>query len=151
MATKRHSSVFAALASVAAAGLIAGCATSPPSIDTGAAEGATYDGLYPVKNARADEAWARPGIDLTQYSKIMVQGAGIEFRPGGESGRTMMARSRGGPYEVSERQKEMFRKILIQSFVEELKQSKHFELTSTPGPDVLLIRGSLLDVVSGGT
>ena len=35
-----------------------------------------------------------------------------------------------------------------EAFLEELGKSKHFEIVSEPGPDVLLIRGGLLDVVS---
>ena len=94
-----------------------GCAA--PTVDTSDESKMTFDGLYPVKGSRADEAWARPDVDLTQYSKIMLQSVGVEYRPGGESGRTFYSRSRGGPYEVTE-----------------------------SGPDVLLIRGGLLDVVS---
>jgi hypothetical protein len=108
----------------------------------------TYDGLYPVKGGRADEAWARPDVDLTQYSKIMLRSFGVEYRPGGEAGRTFTARSRGGPYEVTEAQKARFQAVMAEVFLEELGKSKHFTIVSEPGPDVLLIRGGLLDVVS---
>lgn len=128
--------------------VLTGCTTAPPTLDTGPDAEVSYDGLYRVKNSRADEAWARPDIDISQYSKIMLQGAGVEFRPGGESGRSWAARTRGGPYEVTERQREALIGIMVEEIVEELGQSEHFELTNTAGPDVLLIRGKLLDVVS---
>ena len=35
-----------------------------------------------------------------------------------------------------------------EAFVEELGKSKHFAIVTEPGPDVLLIRGALFDVVS---
>ena len=127
---------------------IAGCATPAPTVDTSAEAEMTFDGLYPVKNSRADEAWARPDVDLTQFSKIMLQGVGVEYRPGGESGRSFSTRSRGGPYEVTEAQKARFEATMREAFLEELRKSKHFTIVTEPGPDVLLIRGALFDVVS---
>ncbi len=73
-------SAVAALALV----LLAGCSTGPATIDTTGE--ATFDGLYPVKGGRMDEAWARPDTDLTVYTKVMLEGAGVEFRPGGNTG-----------------------------------------------------------------
>lgn len=127
---------------------LAGCAGSTPTVDTSDEAQMTFDGLYPVKGTRADEAWARPGADLSQYSKIMLRSVGVEYRPGGESGRTAMSRSRGGPYEVTEEQKAAFQSIMAEAFLDELEKSEHFSIVSEPGPDVLLIRGALLDVVS---
>ena len=136
------------VAVTASLALVAGCAGSTPTIDTSPEAEVSFDGLHEVKGGKADEAWARPGIDLTQYSKIMLQGAGIEYRPGGNSGRSWSSRSRGGPYEVSERQKTKFRALVVSVFLEELSESKHFTLVDEAGPDVLLIRGAVLDVVS---
>lgn len=128
--------------------VLTGCAASTPTIDMSPEAEVTFDGLREVKGGRADQAWARPGVDLSQYTKIALQGTGIEYRPGGESGRSLGARSRGGPYEVTEDQKARLRELFIEVFVEELGKSKHFTLVSEPGPDVLLIRAGLLDVVS---
>jgi hypothetical protein len=124
-----------------------GCATAPPGVDTGGEP--THDGLYAVKNSRADEAWARPGFDLSRYDKIMLEDAGIEYRPGGDSSRTTVARSRSaGPYEVTQEQKSRLESVLMQAFHQELGRSEVFEIVNEPGPEVLLVRGSLLDVVS---
>ena len=125
-----------------------GCATAPPSIDTSPTAEVTFDGLHEVLNSRADKAWARPDVDFSGYSKIMLQGAGVEYRPGGEAGRTYAARSRGGPYEVTEEQKARFEEAMREVFAEELQRSERFELVNEAGPDVLLVRGALLDVVS---
>jgi len=128
--------------------VLAGCASSPPTLDTGAEAEMTFDGLYPVKDSLADAAWARPNVDLSQYSKILLHGVGVEYRPGGESGRTFHSRSQGGPFEVTERQKAVFEKVIREEFREELAKSEHFTLVDEAGPDVLLVRGGLLDVVS---
>lgn len=132
----------------AALAIIAGCASSNPTIDTNDEAGMSYDGMYPVKDSTADQAWARPGVDISQYSKIMLQGVGIEYRPGGETGRHYRPNSGDDYYEISERQKTAFEKLLREGFLDELGKSEHFAIVSEPGPDVLLIRGGLLDVVS---
>jgi hypothetical protein len=125
-----------------------GCASSAPTIDTGPDAVVTFDGLHKVKGSRADEAWARPGLDLSGYSKIKLQSAGIEYRPGGEKRRSWKARTGGETYEVTESQKERLRTILAEAFRDELSKSDRFTLVKESGPDVLLIRGALLDVVS---
>ena len=128
--------------------MIAGCATPEAKLDTSADAEMTFDGLFPIKNSRAQMAWARADMDLTPFTKIMLQGVGVEYRPGGESGRSMSARSSGGPFEVTEAQKERFETVMRETFTEELGQSQRFTLVTEPGPDVLLVRGALLDVVS---
>ncbi len=128
--------------------VLTGCTASTPTIDTSPAAEVTFDGLHEIKGGKADEAWAKPGMDLSQYSKIMLQGAGIEYRPGGESGRSSVARSRGGPYEVTEDQKARLRAVVAEGFLEELSKSERFTIVSEPGPDVLLVKGAILDVVS---
>jgi hypothetical protein len=135
------------LACVATAAL-AGCTASAPTVDTSADAEMTYDGLYPVRNSRADVAWARPDVDLTQYSKIRLEGVAVEYRPGGESGRSYLARTTKSHYEVTEEQKAGFEALMREAFIEELARSEHFTIVDEPGPDVLLIRGALLDVVS---
>jgi hypothetical protein len=127
---------------------IGGCATPIPTIDTGPNAEVTFDGLYEIQNSAADKAWAMPGVDLSNYTKIRLQSAGIEYRPGGESGRTFTARSRGGPYEVTEEQKARLSKLAGELFIEELGKSERFTLVNEAGPDVLVVRAALLDVVS---
>ena len=134
-------------ACVGTAALLAGCATEP-SIDTSPEAEVTFDGLYEVKGTRADKAWARPNSDIDQYSKIKLVGAGISYRPGGESSRHYNPRNVGEYFEVTEEQKERFEALVAEKFREELGKSKHYELVEESGPDVLLVKGALIDVVS---
>lgn len=127
---------------------LGGCATPTPTLDTGQNAEVTFDGLHVVQHSAADKAWAMPGLDLSGYTKIMIQGAGIEYRPGGESGRMYSARSSSGPFEVTEEQKTRLRQVVGEVILDELGKSEKFTLVNEPGPDVLLIRGALLDVVS---
>lgn len=128
--------------------VLGGCATPTPTLDTSPGAEVTFDGLYEINNSSAARAWATPGLDLSGYTKIKLQSAGIEFRPGGESGRSMSSRSRGGPYEITDEQKERVRQVAGEVVLEELGKSEKFTLVNESGPDVLVIRVALLDVVS---
>ena len=127
---------------------VTGCAGTTPTIDTGPDAEVTFDGLHSVSGTTADAVWARPDTDISLYSKIMLQGVGIEYRPGGETGRTYRSRSQDGAFEVTPAQREKFESTVKEAFLEELAESETFELVSETGPDVLLIMGGLLDVVS---
>ena len=131
---------------LAVAAVFSACEATAPTVVTAAEQ--TFDGLYPVTGTNADYAWARDDIDLSVYTKIRLQPVGIEYRPGGESGRTWASRSTFAHYEVTDEQKERFARVVMEVFTEELGESERFELTDETGPDVLLIRGALLDVVS---
>lgn len=134
---------------VLSSAIVLGCASKPPTIDTGPTAEVSFDGLHKVLNSAADEAWARPGLDLSGYTKIRLQSAGIEYRPGGESSRLYSARARsGGPFEVTEKNKERLQALLREVFLEELGKGTKYTIVNEAGPDVLLVRGGLLDVVS---
>ena len=128
--------------------LTSGCSTTAPMIDTSPDAEVTFDGLTKVEGSSADEAWARADLDLSMYSRIILQGAGIEYRPDGESRRTSMVRSSAKHFEVTDSQKERLGSVVAEAFLKELGQSQKYTIVSEPGPDVLLVRGALLDVVS---
>ncbi len=132
---------------VLAAIMFSGCTTGPATIDTSPGAEVSFDGLHKVKGGRMKEAWARPDFDVSSYSKVMVQGAGVEFRPGGWRGGSRDI-GPGGHYAVSDETKVMFRQQMGEAFLAELSNSEYFTLVTEPGPDVLLIRGSLIDVIS---
>ena len=93
-------------------------------------------------------AWLKPNLSLAAYTKIRLINAGIEYRevkPASGSPAQM-------PGEVSspltEKKKGGLENLLREVFLEEFGKSKHYSLVSEPGPDVLTLTGSLLDVVS---
>jgi len=130
------------------AGTVVGCASSAPEIDTSAEAEPTFDGLYPVKGGRMDGAWARPDFNVESYTKIMLEGVGVEYRPGGSTRTTTLASSRQEFFALTPEQKARFEQEMAKAFMQELQNGEHFQIVDEPGPDVLLIRGGLLDVVS---
>ncbi len=143
-----HSPLLRATVLGLGASLIVGCATSTPTIDTSPEAELSFDGLSPVKGGRMDAAWARPDFSLESYSKVMLEGVGVEYRPGGSKRRTMSTSKSNEFFELSPETKARFKESMGVAFEEELAKGKHFEIVTEPGPDVLLIRGGLLDVVS---
>lgn len=126
---------------------LGGCARqteAPPS--SGSAP--SYDGLYPVENVSISGVWARPDIDLAGYHRILLRGAGIQYRPLHDS--AAAAASPDGPaaFPLTEDQKARLEEIFRNAFGQELARSERFRLADAPAPDVLVIRGGLLDVVS---
>ncbi len=106
----------------------------------------TYDGLAKVKNSKAKAAWMRPGFSLAGYTKIMLIGAGIEYRPVKPVPRA--AASTTSQFPLTDEQKQRLRSVVSEAFKTELAESQKFQIVDQPGPDTLMIWGGLMDVVS---
>lgn len=134
--------------------LFIGC-TSTPEFQTGPDAEVTHDGLTRLDRTVLDVVWARTDIDLTGYSKIMFEGVGVEFRPvdGPYSGRAGMGQtsrttSSRSEFQLDEATQALVKEEIGGAFVEELANSDVYEVVEARGPEVLLLRAGLLDVVS---
>jgi hypothetical protein len=145
--------VFAAL--ILAAMALNGC-SSTPTFQTGDDAEVTFDGLTRMEGTVMDVVWARTDIDLTAYRKVMFAGVGVEYRDVGNapySGRrgatgTATTRRSATEFNLHPDTRAQFEEEIAAAFVEEVSGSNVFEVVEEEGPDVLLIRGGLLDVVS---
>ena len=133
---------------VATAIIVAGCATPAPTIETGPDAETTHDGLVRVDNSAFQRAWVDPTIDLSQYNKIMPGGAAFEFRAVRSSGSGTMRRSSATEFPISEADRQKLKDLADEIFDEELSKSVRFTMVDSPGPDVLIVRGAMLDIVS---
>lgn len=140
--------LLAALLLPATVTLITACATPAPTIQTGPDAEVTFDGLHRVDNSQADLAWARPDFDLSRYTKILPVEAQYEYRQDVNRARTTYERGRGGPYYIDADRRARFEDEVRNVFQEELSKIEHFEFVTEPGPDVLLLRGALLDIIT---
>ena len=94
-----------------------------------------------------DRVWVRDGFDLTGYSKLMLQSAEIGYRPVADTGRAGFRRG-VTEFPLTEQQKDRLERIVDEEFSRALQGLQGYELVERRGPDVLLLRGRLIDVVS---
>jgi hypothetical protein len=123
-----------------------GAAPKQPRIETGPDAEVTHDGLVRVQKSVVDAAWVKPTFDLTPYKKLMVVSQGIAFRKL-EPVSDFQARNET-QFPVKEENKERLSRELKTAFETELAKLERYELVSAPGPDVLLLVGTIIDVVS---
>ena len=124
-------------------------AARKPKIQTGADAEVTHDGLHRVDRTVMDMVWVKPDIDLTGYKKIMLVGAGLAFKEVDAKGtRSYHRRSNQTEFPISEKNRERLRDEVKKAFEKELSKVTRFETTNTPGDDVLLLAGGLIDIVS---
>ncbi len=128
--------------------VIAGCSSAPPTIQEGPNAEVSYDGLHLVDNSIFKKAWADPDIDFSRYSKFMAGGAFFEYRAVKKTGSTSRARSTSSEFYIDDEAREKLKELTSEIFSEELAKSTRFTVTDAPGPDVLVIRGGLHDIVS---
>jgi hypothetical protein len=132
--------------------LFSGC-TSTPEFQSGPDAEVTHDGLTRLDKTVMDVVWARTDIELTGYSKIMLEGVGVEYRPAkgpysGRAGTGTMRRTTQTEFQLDDKTKALVQEEIAGAFVEELARSESYAIVDQPGPDVLKVRVGLLDVVS---
>jgi hypothetical protein len=144
---KRSSSLVQYLGISLSALLLAGCAGTP-TVDTGPNAEVTYDGLYRVRGTSLDDVWVKADFDLTPYSKIMPVNGGIAYREVRDPGNTARARSSATEFPISQANRRRLVDTVSEEFRNEFEGLENYELVSEPGPDVLTLKLSLIDVVS---
>jgi hypothetical protein len=137
-----------ALIGAATLAITLGAAAAPkqPRIETGPDAEVTHDGLVRVQRSVVDAAWVKPTLDLTPYKKLMVVSQGVAFRKL-DPVSDFQARSES-QFPVKEENKERLSRELREAFERELGELERYEIVSSPGPDVLLLTGAVIDVVS---
>lgn len=118
--------------------------TDAPRMDRNAT--LSYDGLTPLANTLMSRVWVRDGFSLSEYKKVILEGAGIRYRP---VTRTLASgqESAATEFPISAAQKAELEALITEEFERALDRLILPEVTE-PGPDVLRVRGFMLDVVS---
>jgi Protein of unknown function (DUF3313) len=100
------------------------------------------EGLAPVKVVGLDHVYARPGVNLSGYDKVMLDPVEVSFSKSWKPDRA------GGPITVAERQsiKDGLAKIFRQELQKELERSGRYAMVTTPAADVLRIRAEIRDL-----
>lgn len=125
--------------------LLLACAPRQPVID---ADAPSYDGMVPVRDSGMKEAWIKPDLNLSTYERMVLLPIEVQFRAVRPTAGTRLGRSQDTEFPISPADQKRLVDIVTEVFREELATSRHLTLTREPGPDVLLVRASLLDIVS---
>ncbi len=131
--------------------LIVACTSAPPALQTGPDAERTFDGLVRIDNSRFRHAWADPEVDFSQYNKVMPGGAEFEFRAVSKTagaGRTLSSRASQREFWISDANRDKLVDTVSGIFRKELSKAQGWEVAEEVGPDVLILRGALLDIVS---
>ncbi len=122
---------------VGAAAFALGCAPPPPVDDIryyGAGEPhTTADGLHRIKDP-GGIVFMKPGADLHRYNRVMLDTVRIRYK-------------RGPGRHLTPKRHEQVKRRFREAFEGELRHSKVYTLTDAPGPDVLRVTPSLVDLV----
>ncbi len=134
-------SPIATPAIVLAAFLLAGC-VSQPEPHRAPAAARSFDGLVPLEGTLMTQVWVREGFRLDGYQKVILENAGIRYRP-----LTGTQDDAAAGYAIGPEQKAELKRLINEEFDRALDRLTLPQVTE-PGPDVLRVRGYLLDVVS---
>jgi hypothetical protein len=132
-------------ASALALMLLAACESQPQNLKLGSEE--SFDGLRIVQNTIAHRVWVREDLDLSGYDQMILKGAGIKYRHVRSAG-TSSTRASRREFPVTPEQQQRLLALAEDVFRTELANSERFTITETAGPNVLLVEGALIDVVS---
>mgnify|MGYP001182185723 FL=1 len=124
---------------------IVACAPKNPVIET---DGPTYDGMVPVRDSGMKEAWVKPDINISSYRQILLLPTEVQFRAVRPGAGTSLSRSQDLEFPLSPAAQKRLVDTVTEVFRKELALSSNLTLATEPGPDVLLLRISLLDIVS---
>lgn len=123
--------------------------TGTPVFQTGPDAEVSPDGLTRIDHSSFDAAWARTDIDLSGVDSVMLEEVEIQYRPVSGQTDSRLSVSRGDlDFPLTDAQKERLRETVAAAFTRAMQGSGVFDLVNVPGPGVLLIRATLVDVVS---
>jgi hypothetical protein len=113
---------------------------TPRAIETGPDAEITFDGLHRLDGrTRFQRVWIKPGLQLAGYSKLLPIDAGVHYR--------RPPRSIRGEFPLSETQRERIRQGLRDAAEAELTAGDRWQFVTEAGPDVLVVRAAIIDLV----
>ena len=96
------------------------------------------------------ETWVHPDADFSKYDSLYLWSAEFQYRDVGPARRTQstMMNTRQREFGISEEDRELFEDAVADAFVKEVQKAKNFRVSAELGPNTLIMRGAVLDVVS---
>lgn len=102
------------------------------------------EGLQKTKVKGIDLAYARPGASLAAYKRVMIDPVDVQFDPSWDPVRT------GSLLKLSSEEREKIRTgvatIVHDEFVKALQAKSTYQIATEPGPDVLRVKASIVNL-----
>jgi len=96
------------------------------------------------------ETWVNPDANLAKYQHLYVWEAAFQYRDVGPAQRSRMSmmNTRQREFGISEEGRKEFEEVVSEIFVAELNKSKTFNVVDQIGPNTLIMRAAVLDIIS---
>ena len=96
------------------------------------------------------ETWVNPDADFSKYDSLYLWDAEFEYRDVGPASRTRstMMNTRQREFGISEEDRRAFEDVVAKAFVKEIQRARNFRVSDELGPNALIMRGAVLDIVS---
>lgn len=96
------------------------------------------------------ETWVNPNADFSKYDSLYLWDAEFEYRDVGPARRTRgtMMNTRQREFGISEEDRQVFEEVVAEAFVKEIQRAKNFRVSDELGPNALIMRGAVLDIIS---
>jgi hypothetical protein len=113
-----------------------------PAEQSAASPEVNDEGLVPIQVKGLDHVYARPGANLSQYTKVMLDPVEVSFS------KSWNPDPAGGPITAAEKQaiRAGLAKIVREELQKELTASGRYSLVSTADTDVLRVRAEIRDL-----
>jgi len=107
----------------------------------------SHDGMQRIESKRFALAWIKPDAHFSGYKKLLVLPAEIAYKDPDKALTRAVPGRTDDNFLLSESKMERLRKSLREAFHKEVVGKGGWELTDQPGPDVLIARGALIDLI----
>lgn len=96
------------------------------------------------------ETWVNPDTNWTYFDKLYLWEAEFQYRDVGPARRTRgtMMNTRQREFGISDADRQKFEEVVSEIFVAELQKARNFAIVDEIGPNTLIIRGAVLDIIS---
>jgi hypothetical protein len=96
------------------------------------------------------ETWVKHDTDFSQYKNLYLWNAEFQYRDVGPARRTRttMMNTRQREYGISDEGRQEFEETVSEVFVAEINKGKRFTVVEEIGPDTLIMRAAVLDIIS---
>ena len=119
-----------------------------PILATGPNADVTKEDLHRVDPSIMEAAWVRPDLDLSRYSRILLVPTGVQFREVADRHYNVLNRGDVTEFALDDGKKEWLRGLWRRAVDARFSQEPSYEFYDGVGPDVLVVQGFLVDVVS---